>query len=413
MKFKGNLLSLLLSMSFLAALILIFAVPTFASSGASSENIAVSVSGARGLPGGSGSIPPTPGYEISSIPVVSDNEAGAMGTVKLSVAEGQLKDGDMVFFRLPDGLIWSGSRLEEDIPMTDSDWTQFSSLNDNAYGQQLGNYILVPQTFSGEDNALYDVELEVTMLSEREIKVQVIGEPSSGNYACLLIYPKCVWVKEGFFGRVNLEARAPDTSGFPGGIIPIADVSYNWGTVSVNLFSVDTFWKNDEVAFRVTEEYAGCLNPKNDSLVLKLPSGFTWSDLCKVKTVYGDKDFVENGITIKVDEDKLSMDVTSESVWATSFEFKVTINVADRVFARPGVVIVRVSGASNTTPSKLWVGEYNPYDQNGDKATNILDLILVNQLINKTPVGENEKADVNYDGRIDILDLLTVAQNIF
>jgi hypothetical protein len=59
------------------------------------------------------------------------------------------------------------------------------------------------------------------------------------------------------------------------------------------------------------------------------------------------------------------------------------------------------------------VGEYNPYDLNGDGSTDILDLLLLNQLLNQVPVGDNEIADANYDGKIDILDLLIVAQNIY
>lgn len=107
------------------------------------------------------------------------------------------------------------------------------------------------------------------------------------------------------------------------------------------------------------------------------------------------------------------MDVSGESKNATSFEFKVTINVDNRIFARPGVVVVKVSGTSKVSPSRLWVGEYNPYDLNGDGSTDILDLLLLNQLLNQVPVGDNEIADANYDGKIDILDLLIVAQNIY
>jgi hypothetical protein len=409
MKLRRNLLPLLLTMSFLIALILTSISPAFALS----ENYTLSSPGVRDLPDPKGIFfPPTNGYTVLSFPRVADNEVGAFGTVFLRVIAGCLKDGDIVSFRLPDGLVWSKSGME-DTPMTNSDWAKVSDNYNNAYGQMDGNYILVPQAYSGDDNALDNVDLEVTMLSEREIRVQIIGEPSSEYNAYLYIFPKHVWVEEGYSGRVNLIAEAPPSSGFPSDTIAIGDVNFNGGRVSVSVTSVDTFRDNDEITLRVTEVSAGCLNPRSESLKLKLPSGFAWSNVNRIQTIWGDSDFVKNGITINIDEDELIMDVSGESESATNIEFKVTINVDNRVFARPGVVVVKVSGASSVSPSRLWVGEYNPYDLNGDESTDILDLLLLNQLLNDAPVGDNEKADVNYDGKIDILDLLTVAQNIY
>ena len=124
------------------------------------------------------------------------------------VTAGCLKDGDTVAFRLPIGLVWSKAGLEN-TPMTDSDWAKFSSGYNNAYGRMDGNYILVPQIYSGDDNALNNVDLEVTMISEREIRVEIIGEPSPEDDAYLYIYPRHVWVEEGYSGSVNLIAEAP------------------------------------------------------------------------------------------------------------------------------------------------------------------------------------------------------------
>lgn len=404
MKPRRNLLPLLLTMSFLTALILVSISPACALS-----DYTLSSPGAGDLPEPKAACGQ---YNVLSVPIVADNEAGAFGTVFLRVTAGCLKDGDTVAFRLPIGLVWSKAGLEN-TPMTDSDWAKFSSGYNNAYGRMDGNYILVPQIYSGDDNALNNVDLEVTMISEREIRVEIIGEPSPEDDAYLYIYPRHVWVEEGYSGSVNLIAEAPPTSGFPSDTIAIGDVNINGGRVSVSLSSVDTFRDNDEITLRVTEVSAGCLNPGSESLKLKLPSGYAWSNVNRITTIWGDSDFVKDSITINIDEDELIMDVSGESKNATSFEFKVTINVDNRIFARPGVVVVKVSGTSKVSPSRLWVGEYNPYDLNGDGSTDILDLLLLNQLLNQVPVGDNEIADANYDGKIDILDLLIVAQNIY
>lgn len=382
MKPRINLLSLLMTLPFLAALIL-----TSATSASAATD-----------------------YVVLSRPMVSDNDVSAMGTVFLNVVAGNLKDGDTVSFRLPEGLVWTKPGTKN-TPMTNYDWTKKSDGYSNYYGHKDGNYISVPEHYSGDDNALYDVDLEVVMLSEREISVRVIGEPSSQVDAYMHIYPKHIWVEEGYLGPVNLIAEAPASSNFPSGVLKIAYVNVIGGTVSVKVTSINTFRDKDVITLRITEEASSCFIAKNESLKLKLPSGFTWSNVHSVKTIWGDSDFVDNFITIKTDGDELIMDVGGVSKRATSIEFKATINAENKVFARPGVVIVKASGESHVSPSRLWVGEYNPYDLNEDSDTNILDLLWLNQLINDGY--DYEEADVNFDGKVDLLDLLTVAQNVY
>ncbi len=388
MKSRINLLLLLLTVSFVAVLILNPAAPVQAYNE----------------------------YRALSAPMLSDNEAGALGAVLCVMSPGCLNNGDSVVFRLPYGLVWS-RQGENDTPMTNSDWVKDGSdLAGNYYGQRgalenPGNHILVPQMLGGDDNALYDVELEVTMLSEREIRVQIIGEPSPQDDAFMYIHPKYVWVGEGYYGQVNLVADAPLNSGFPDGTITIAHVNVIGGTVSVNVTGVDTFRDKEEITLRITEAAHSGLIAKNESVKLELPSGFTWSNMQSITTIKGDKDYVDSFITIRTNENELIMDVGGVSESVTSIEFKVTINAAYKVFARPGVVIVKASGASDVSPSRLWAGEYNPYDLNEDGDTNILDLLYLSQLIND---GCNyEETDVNFDGRVDLLDLLTVAQNMY
>ncbi len=117
------------------------------------------------------------------------------------------------------------------------------------------------------------------MLSEREIKLQVVGEPSSRHDAFLDIFPRHVWVEDGYSGTVDLIAEAPGVSGFPSGAMTIAKVIDIKDEVNIAVSSTNSFNENDEIIICVTEATAGSLNAKNESLKLKLPSGFAWSNV--------------------------------------------------------------------------------------------------------------------------------------
>ncbi len=108
MKLRRKLLSLLMTMSFLIALILPTATPALAFGE----------------------------YKVFSAPRVSDNDVCVLGTVFLFVIAGSLSDGDIVSLRLPSGLVWSKVGMK-DTPMTKSDWERDGNdMYSAVYGQK-------------------------------------------------------------------------------------------------------------------------------------------------------------------------------------------------------------------------------------------------------------------------------------
>ncbi len=51
-------------------------------------------------------------------------------------------------------------------------------------------------------------------------------------------------------------------------------------------------------------------------------------------------------------------------------------------------------------------------DVNGDKATNVLDLVNIRNVLNQTATGANFRADVTADGTVNVLDLVIVRNNL-
>jgi len=334
LKLKRKALSILMTLCFLAAMIVPTATPALAS----------------------GDFTPL------AAPNVDDGAVASLGGVLISMTAGSLEKDDTVTFRLPSDFVWAKVGTN-DTPMESSDWS-VTDATYSFYGDKNGNYLLIPATYSNDPNGLAGVPLEVKRVSDREISVKVKGDPSSGDECFLYIYPKHIWVEDGFDGAIDLIAEAPGDSGFPDGTVTIGNVT--GGEVTVSVSGEDSFTDNDVVTFRVTEDTAGALSEDDESLIIKLPSGFTWSGATAPEIIWGGTDAQDtaflNGVTITPDEDELTIDVENESEVATSFEFDVTINVDDETDAKTGDVTAKVTGDSDATPSELVVGAYGTYD---------------------------------------------------
>ena len=340
MKLKRKALSILLTLSFLVCMLVPMAAPAGAATG----------------------------YSVLSAPNVDDDKTTALGTVFAQVTAGGLEKGDTMTFRLPGDFVWAQAGTK-DTAMTNDDWAGRILDNDNTlYGQEDGNYILIPKVYSGDDNGLAgDVNmLEVTMISDKEVKIEVTGTPDSGNDCYFYIYPKNIFVADGFDGAIKLIFDEPGGSGFADGSVTVGYVS--GGEVTISVSSVDSFSDEDEVTFRITEDTAGALDDERESLLLRLPSGFVWGNSAKsIKTIWGDKNLEEalkkHG-ALKIDEDELIFNLSGfgGTKKATSIELKIDIIVDDESDARTGDIIAKVSGKSDITPSELTVGVYGTYE---------------------------------------------------
>ena len=340
MKLKRKALSILLTLSFLVCMLVPMAAPAGAATG----------------------------YSVLSAPNVDDDKTTALGTVFAQVTAGGLEKGDTMTFRLPGDFVWAQAGTK-DTAMTNDDWAGRILDNDNTlYGQEDGNYILIPKVYSGDDNGLAgDVNmLEVTMISDKEVKIEVTGTPDSGNDCYFYIYPKNIFVADGFDGAIKLIFDEPGGSGFADGSVTVGYVS--GGEVTISVSSVDSFSDEDEVTFRITEDTAGALDDERESLKLRLPSGFVWGNSANsIKTIWGDKNLEEalkKPGALKIDEDELIFNLSGfgGTKKATSIELKIDIIVDDESDARTGDIIAKVSGKSDITPSELTVGVYGTYE---------------------------------------------------
>ena len=341
MKLKRKALSILVTLSFLVCMLVPMAAPAGAATG----------------------------YSVLSAPNVDDDTTTALGTVFAQVTAGGLEKGDTMTFRLPGDFVWAKAGTD-DTRM--SDWSgEFLPNGDILYGEAGGNHILIPEAYSGDANGLYDDEmgdemLEVTMISDKEVKVEVTGEPARGDDCYFYIYPKNVFVADGFDGAIELIFDAPGASGFADGSVTVGYVS--GGEVTISVSSVDSFSDEDEVTFRITEDTAGALDDERESLKLRLPSGFVWGNSARIKTIWGDTELEaflkEKDGALKIDEDELIFNLSGfgGTKKATSIELKIDIIVDDESDARTGDIIAKVSGKSDITPSELTVGVYGTYE---------------------------------------------------
>jgi len=337
-KLKRKALSILLTLSFLVCMLVPMAAPAGAATG----------------------------YSVLSAPNVDDDKTTALGTVFAQVTAGGLETGDTMTFRLPSDFVWAKAGTK-DTAMTNADWAGRILDNGNTlYGQEHGNYILIPEVYSGDANGLAgDVNmLEVTMISDKEVKIEVTGTPDSGNDCYFYIYPKNIFVADGFDGAIEMIFDAPGGSGFADGSVTVGYVS--GGQITISVSSVDSFSDRDSVTFRITEDTAGAFEDKSESLKIRLPSGFVWGKINSLQTIWGDKALEEElrGGALEIDEDELIFNLANFAGTdeATSIELKIDIVVDDETDAKTGDIVAKVSGKSDITPSQLTVGVYGTYE---------------------------------------------------
>ena len=346
MKLKRKVLSILLTLSLLVTMLVPLASPALAANE----------------------------YSSLKAPTVEDDGVRELGTVFAHLTAGSLTQGDSVSLRLPSDFIWlqEGSSTTA---MTDAQWTGTVSGSAYRYGT-VSNYVEVPQYYSGDNNGLSGSGmLAFEVISNKEVKMTVTGNPSSGDDIYFYLYAKRIWVDGGYSDEIPVTFDAQSGSGFPGGSATIGTVSGS-GLVSLSVDSVDSFSDSDQIALRFTEDRAGALEDGNDSIKLKLPSGIVFSSVDGATIIWGGK-YRVNGIdqspltpadVLKcingAGTDELTLDFPSgfETTEAVSVEIKTTISVDDETDAKTGDVVARLSGNSNLNMSEGTIGNYGTYE---------------------------------------------------
>jgi hypothetical protein len=117
-----------------------------------------------------------------------------------------------------------------------------------------------------------------------------------------------------------------------------------------------------DVEIRLNETVNGGFEVANDSVKLKLPTGFTWTDATltvlnkAALTPYFDWDTADDGRTLVIEA------LDQEGVTGTALLQVIGTIAVDSTTAKYGDIKVKISGQSNVTPTEVVVGTYGDYD---------------------------------------------------
>lgn len=347
-----------------------------------------------------------------NIPSVNDDQEVQLGTVFFEFTAGQLSNGDSVTISLPSDFQFLQAGEKKDNVMEDSDW---DSVGNGVYGEINGNYFKIPDEYQGDENGLKGAAVDVDMLDENEIQVTINGADSDliDNWdSYIYLYLGNVYVEDGFDGDIDLNIKAPSTSGFESGSITVGRCT--GGAVEIEVTDAPTFSNSDVVTIRVEEDVPGALEAEDESLQFILPDGFNWTTVESVKVFWGevsgyDKDTLatalKNAFDIDEDELNLNLDGFPESNKAIAFEVEVGIEVEDETDAEIGDITARIDGESDVNQTEVFVGKYGQYDVTitADEPTTIVSGML-EQVIADITIEESIEASL-VEGRTVTLTL--------
>jgi hypothetical protein len=321
-------MSILLTLSLLAAMLVPMAAPAAASTG----------------------------YTALTKPAVDEDGWYKLGTVIMETSSEALEPGMSVVMSLPGGFEFVDD--VDDVTVTRDTYDEYTFTGSN--GELT---VVAPATVGGDDNALSGGDkFEVELLDENQIKIDVTDEyVGGGDAAFLRIELTEVYVDSGHSGDIMLVADTDSTSGFPDGEVVVGAVSDGEATISVT----DDETSNDdfEVTIRIKESRAGALSDEDDSIKLSLPDGFEWNgtdgdiDAEDYKTIWGQ----DLNLTANYDEEELEIGLDAETTEATCFELTLNFSVSDETDAELGDVTVEVGGDSDITPTEIVVGTYGDF----------------------------------------------------
>jgi hypothetical protein len=327
------------------------------------------------------------------VPTISTGQQYAeFGTIHLFVPNGSLTGGEnTVTLTLPNGFSLDNTvaELVYKANLSDSNYTKQDGTTTSA---PTANYVNISGGKSGDN-----VSLKAEKLTNTSIRLTVSGTQSDD----VDIYIKLGQVKVNgpSNGPVNVSLLAPSNSALPSGTVTVANVQTSG---VVDLASTDTQSSSDNFQFnlRLSEEVAGSLRNANNSIKLKLPSGFKWdsNQNVNITDVYG---VPYKGIGLKVStsgDDTLTItsqyttdkapfvDGSNNSYYgdttqsnpkaaplkdasgnyiqpaASSYIINgLSFHVDDESVAKTGDVTVQVTGSSSVNANNLVVGTYGDY----------------------------------------------------
>lgn len=347
----------------------------------------------------------------------------ALGKIKVSVAAGSLKAGNVVTVKLP-----SGVKLPDNSVAPQS--VQSGGSSASVGGKTYKNFVSVPTIINnaGDKNGfvgtndptgtpdqnispnaasnispytgifsvkqLGDDRLQITVRQDLLYGGNTGADASLNGKAVSSVQPfDAVFYVELYGvdvtgasgGPLDVVFDASPNSGFPNGKVTAAKIS-NSGTVSVAV--ADTQSSNDkfQVKIDLAEDVAGAFR-NGDTVKFKLPSGYKWSSTGnKASVLYGDSGVVDgtiidpntnkvtaNALTIVPNDQELRVSYNETAAGtrsqATQIELVLNFYVDDSNTAKYGDITATVSGQSDTDVSNIVVGRYGDYNATVTAAT--------------------------------------------
>ncbi len=314
-KFR-KIVSILLTLTFLAAMMVPMATPAAASTNYSMTKV---------------------------MDVKSDGSQHAIGSLVITMDPATATEmvyGSYVYLCLPANP--SGYKLEQDVA--------------NA------SFVGLEEKDGGADAS--SVDLACTQNAYQvQLKINKDLAPKDNATTCQIIMPLKLTVPGGVTGEIKLSLAAPSDSPFSGGSLVIAKNGSSSVTISSESVESVGSGGGNVGLIDITENTYGALanSGGTKALKLKLPAGVTWSGVT-MTPVWGDLTAADIDITIDGDGGRTcAIDVLNESTASASF-FKLQGSIEiDESTAKTGDITVAVSGATSADQSTITVGKYGDY----------------------------------------------------
>ena len=276
-----------------------------------------------------------------STPIIYDQTTQSLGRIKVVVPAGAVKKHDIIIVKLPFALhngISTTLMNENDVPP-----------------EQETNYILVPSS----NNGLQKENLTVTPLGAKEFKITASADSSFANDLTFYILLNNIDIDKGYEGPVKVNFEGPAATGFPTGEVNAAIVVTK-GTVQLSAEGIDSSNSNFSFQLRLKELILKSLQKGQNSVKLKLPTGFKWNVPPEDSETIYYGDAVDYSYTVNGNELAIHVNSTQTTV-ASMWEIPLSFTTQDDDRITEGDIYAYVSGLTRTDVDKIKVGIYKDY----------------------------------------------------
>jgi hypothetical protein len=321
---------------------------------------------------------------------IPDDTTSALGTIRISFAESEIRDGDSVLISLPSDFKFAAalSDGEDEDAQSESAWQP---------GGTGLNKFEIPATVSNEPNGLLGATYTVDVRDDNEIQLTVSNVAYSERESVLNLVLGAVYVPDGEGEDINVTFESLNGGGFSDSSVLVGRTT--GAAVTISATDTDTSNNEFDVTFRIKEATTGSLEKDASSVKFTLPDGYVWKTgsfdrTADTKTISGTSitSMLHATEPVVFDEDVAKLNIATESTTASGgasyFEITLTFEVDDESEVEPGDITAKVGGESSASPSTLVVGKYADYGAtlaaDGDVPTivagfqeqDIVDLVL-------------------------------------